>query len=114
MRLCYQQKITGIEKFVGEMAAAGRERQKQFLNYSLQFVRDCLVVQYGREEIVRLNNDEQKFVRNFAPYVNSANGYQFAEELNKAIYHIERNANPSILFMDLSLKIGQLLKMKLS
>ncbi len=114
MRLCYQQKIAGIEKFVGEMATAGRERQKQFLNYSLQFVRDCLVVQYGHEEIVRLNNEEQKFVRNFAPYVNSANGFQFAEELNKAIYHIERNANPSILFMDLSLKIGQLLKMKLA
>jgi DNA polymerase-3 subunit delta' len=112
MRLCYQRKIIDIEKFVNEMATSGREKQKHFLSYSLQFVRDCLVMQYGYEEIVRLNKEEQKFVRNFAPYVNAANGYQFSDEFNKAIYHIERNANPSILFMDLSLKISQLLKIK--
>ena len=34
------------------------------------------------------------------------------KELNTSIYHIERNANASILFMDLSLKMFKLLNRK--
>ena len=32
------------------------------------------------------------------------------DELNKAMYHIERNANPKLLFTDLSFTINKLLK----
>ena len=41
-----------------------------------------------------------------------ANCEAFVNELNKASFHIERNANPKILFMDLSLKANELLNMK--
>ena len=34
----------------------------------------------------------------------------FAEELNKAYFHIERNANPRILFLDLSFKLNRILQ----
>ncbi|MCX6234669.1 MAG: hypothetical protein NT175_08100 [Bacteroidetes bacterium] len=114
MRMCYQRKIADIEKFVEEIAGIGREKQKEFMVYTLKFVRECLVMQFGKSEMTRLNPLEQKFALNFAPYINAANADLFYDELNKAIFHIERNANPSILFMDLSLKISQLLKMKAS
>jgi DNA polymerase-3 subunit delta' len=112
MRMCYQRKVIDLEKFVSDIAGSGREKQKNFLTYALKFVRECLVMQYGPPGIARLTSEEEKFARNFAPFVNATNGFQFNDEFNSAIYHIERNANPTILFMDLSLKISHLLKMK--
>lgn len=35
----------------------------------------------------------------------------FAEELNKAYFHMERNANTKILFMDLAFKFNELLNL---
>ncbi len=35
-----------------------------------------------------------------------------ADELDKAYYHVERNANPRILFLDVSLQLVKILKFK--
>jgi DNA polymerase-3 subunit delta' len=112
MRLCYQVKIADLVKFIEEISKIGREKQKNFLNYGYRFIRECLLFHYGEKDLVQLSEDEFKFAQNFSPFVNPDNGGFFAEEFNKAMFHVERNANPSILFMDLSLKISKLLKMK--
>jgi len=112
MRLCYQLKIAELVKFAEEISKTGREPQKSFISYALRFVRECLMLQYGHSELIGLNPEEKKFAQNFAPYVNASNGDLFSEELNRSLYHIERNANPSILFLDLSLKVNKLLKLK--
>jgi len=55
---------------------------------------------------------EEKFVRNFAPFIHESNGVEIFERLEKAIKNIERNANPKILFYELSLHMMRLLKVK--
>ena len=112
MRLCYQQKAAGLSEFIEALTVQGRERQKNFLQYALRFIRECLMLPYGDPELSRLSRAENDFARNFAPFIHPANGVLFADELNRAMFHIERNANPSLLFMDLSLTFGKLLKMK--
>jgi DNA polymerase-3 subunit delta' len=52
------------------------------------------------------------FMKKFSPYVNGANIVQFSEEFNLAIFHIERNANSSLVLLDLSLTVAKLLKIK--
>jgi len=111
MRLCYQVKIIEISKFVEKISKTGREPQKRFVKYAMRMIRECLLFQFGLESLVKLNSEEQKFISDFSPFVNVANADLFAEELNKAIYHIERNANPTILFFDLSIKVARLLKL---
>ena len=112
MRLCYQQKAAGLSAFIDDLTVQGRERQKTFLLYALRFIRECLMLPYADQALSRLTPAEKEFAVNFAPFIHKANGILFTEELNRALSHIERNANPSLLFMDLSLTFGKLLKMK--
>ncbi|HNS17120.1 MAG TPA: DNA polymerase III subunit delta [Bacteroidales bacterium] len=112
MRLCYQQKVAGLAEFTETIASQGRERQKSFLHYALRFIRECLLLPYTGQDSSRLHPEEKAFAVNFAPFIHQVNGVFITEELNRALFHIERNANPSFLFMDLSLNFGKLLKMK--
>jgi DNA polymerase-3 subunit delta' len=104
------QKVTAV---VDELAGIGRERQKQFLGYSLDLIRDSLLINYGDSSLVRLTGDELGFVQKFAPFIHHRNGEQFMNELNTAVLHIERNGSPKIIFMDLSFTMNELLNMPL-
>lgn len=97
--------------WIDEVADAGRERQKNFLNYALYIIRESLVLNYGDAGLVKLGASELDFVQKFSPFIHSSNTEQFIEELNKAHYHMERNANAKILFMDLAFKFNELLNL---
>ena len=97
--------------WIDEIAAGGRERQKNFLNYALHIMRESLVLNYAAVELLKLSNDEQDFVKKFSPFIHTANVERFIEELNLAHYHMERNANAKILFMDLAFKFNELLNL---
>ncbi len=101
--------VEGLNTLVGTLAKIGREKQKNFLNYALKIARYCVLINFNQSELVRLSADESKFIANFYKFINSQNIEAVSDELNKAIFHIERNANPNILFMDLSLKMHKLL-----
>jgi len=95
------------------IAATGREVQKSFLNYCLQFFRQALLKNYGADELVFLETSTVKFdLDKFAPFVHSGNILEINKELNEAIYHIERNANAKIVLLDLSIKLTRLLHQK--
>jgi DNA polymerase-3 subunit delta' len=49
-------------------------------------------------------------VQGFSKFVTIRNADQLTEELNTAHYHIERNANPRMVFVDASLRMGQQLR----
>ena len=110
MRFCYAGKVTDLIGFSGEIAKAGRERQKSFLIYALGTIGLCAAANYGRPLPVNNNPDENKFIRDFSPFIHNDNLFKFNTLLNEAIFHIERNAYPSILFLDLSLKFVRLFK----
>ncbi len=116
MRLCFNGKVNEIVDFIAGFSKHSREKQKDFLNYVLRLIRESMLINNGLEETVRINKDEAGFIygagtKRFYPYVNSRNSALIAKELNDAIYHIERNANANVLFLDLSLKLGTYLKM---
>lgn len=95
------------------IAKSGRETQKRFLNYCLQFFRQALLLNYNADELVFLEPASPSFkLENFAPYIHSGNILEINKELNDAIYHIERNGNPKIILLDLSIKLTRLLHTK--
>jgi DNA polymerase-3 subunit delta' len=98
-----------IYAWIDEVNEAGRERQKNFLNYALHIMRESLVMNYADASLIKLGEEEQGFVKKFSPFIHANNVERFMEELNKAHYHMERNANPKILFMDLAFKFNELL-----
>lgn len=110
MRLCYKPGYAEIIALVGEFAKLGRERQKSFLHYCLRMTRICFQTNLGNHSLVKLEGDAETFSKNFSRFIHQNNVAGFADEFQKAIVHIERNANPSILFLDLSFMCVQLLK----
>ena len=97
--------------WIDENSKIGREQQKQFLQYGLEIFRDCLMFNFGSPDLLRHSGDEKEFIVKFSRFVNQRNYEKLLEEFNSAFYHIERNANPKILFMDLILKTNEYLNM---
>lgn len=96
--------------FVDSISSIGREKQKSFLENALRLVREFLVFNMNQDKLIYLAKEELEWAKKFAPFINNKNVSKVAEELNLAFYHIERNGNPRIVFFDLILKLGQLLK----
>lgn len=118
MRLCFSAlKVKDIDKLVQwseELAKEGREAQKTFLLFASNVMRDALLKNYGVDQMMKMNVDDQGFtMEKFAPFIHADNCVEIIEELNVAQLHIERNANPKILFLDTSFKIARLLHKKL-
>lgn len=110
MRLCFKNDWQNILIWVDGVSKLGREKQKTFLQYGLKAFRMCLVKNYRADELLRLEGEEMKFVDGLAPYVNHQNTLQMVDAFNTALAHIERNANPKILFTDLSFTLVRLFR----
>lgn len=111
MRFCFQNKPAETLEFTNKMAKLPRETQKSFLSYSIRMVRESMLKNFGKEDLVKISSKEAEFVAKFHPFINAKNSLQIVEEFEKSIYHIERNANAGLLFFDLSIKMGKYLKM---
>ena len=111
MRLCFQpmKQFNKLLPWVDNIAKSGRERQKQFLLGSIQTIRECIMANMGPSEIVRLDEHQQQTLKDFKPFIHEQNMYAFINELNDACFHVERNANPKILFLDLSFRLNNAL-----
>ncbi len=96
-----------------QVAALGRETQKQFLEFCIEIFRQALLLNYATPSLVYLEPKVEKFhLSNFAPFVNGANIQDIFKELSDAIYHIERNGNPKIILTDLSIQLTRLIHKK--
>lgn len=98
-----------------ELAKTNRETQKKFLGYCLDVFRQALLLNYQAQELVFMDFETEDFkLEKFAPFVHGNNIIGICDELQDAIYHIERNANAKIVLTDLSIKLTRLLHQKAS
>jgi len=96
-----------------EVAKTGREVQKQFLNYCLNVMRQALLLNYKAPDLVHTRIHVEGFDLNkFAPFVHENNILEIVKELEKAIFHVERNGNSKLIFTDLSIKLTRLLHVR--
>ena len=94
------------------IAKTGRETQKRFLAYCLQFFRQSLLLNYKSNQLVFMETKTGFDLSKFAPFVHAGNILAIEKELNDAIYHIERNGNAKIILLDLSMKLTRFLHQK--
>ena len=113
LRLCFSNKGLEVLAFVDQMAKMGRENQKNFLRYGTSFLRECCLLRSGAEKIVKLPEQEMETAKKMSAVMNISQAQTIINELEKAHYHIERNANPKILFLDVSLQIIKVLNLKI-
>jgi DNA polymerase-3 subunit delta' len=112
LRLCFGNKGSEVMDFVEQTAKMGRENQKNFLRYGISFIRECCLLMAGASNLVHLPPNELETAQKMTNVMNTAMAEAISTELEKAHYHVERNANPKILFLDVSLQIIKILNFK--
>ena len=104
MRICYAFDMQKALDFSEQFAKRGREIQKGFFAYALELLHSFVQYHTGGIETVKVCEEEKTFIVKFSPFITLRNVTLFAETFEKAISHIERNANQTILFMDISIQ----------
>ena len=109
MRLCYKKDVPGIIDWVDSIHGLKRERQKRFLEYSLNFFRQCMLEKHLGADHALLFGKEKAFAGKFGRFVHSGNVVELMELFDREHYHIERNANAKLVMLDLSFSVIRLL-----
>ncbi len=98
-------------KWVDDMSKMGREPQKQFLKYF-----NHLIEQSIHLKVMGSDLPMDPSLKDFALRINKIAGVgqmeAILQELDKATYYIERNANPKMLFMALGIKFYHIIQNK--
>ena len=110
MRSCYAQDTVATVDLADAFAKPGREGMKRFLRYALHMVRQCIVGNYGAHTLVRLTDQERAFAQKFAPFIHHGNVLEMQELLETAHRDISGNVNGKLVFMDLSARMNNLLR----
>lgn len=96
-----------------EVAKTGRETQKKFLQYCLAIMRQAMLINFNVKELAFMQIHVDGFnLEKFAPFIHENNIIPIVEEIERAMYHIERNGNSKIILTDLSIKLTRLLHKK--
>ena len=101
MRVCYAKKVIDMLNWAEETANIGKEKQKTFLKYALYMFRQSILKNYTQDQLTKTSKEEDEFLSKFSKFITGGNIHKFMENFNDAHYHIDRNANPKILFTEL-------------
>lgn len=112
MRFAWKRDVVSLVGWSEEMAATGREAQKNFISFSLRILRENLMLTLGQKEnrLVFLTGEEEGFSGKFHPFITRENVYPLYEEFNLGYSHIEANGNAKIIFLDLALKVTRFIR----
>lgn len=99
-------------KWVDEISKIGREKQKQFIAYLIHLL--SISIRISNNEIPHdIAENEIDFSQRLLKLADTPQIQSMVEEMDKSIYYIERNANPKMLFMALSIKFYHIIKDKM-
>jgi DNA polymerase-3 subunit delta' len=103
-------------KWIEEISKTGREKQKQFLIYFIHLLETAInlrIIDTKNEDKEQLETDN---LTDFALRINKLCSIEqqeaIANELDQAIYYIERNANAKMLFHALTIKLYHIISNK--
>ena len=99
-------------KFTEEAAKLGREKQKQFLRYFNHLLQMSIRIKVLGAYQVKMGDQEKDFAIRLNKIASVSQQQAIIEELDKASYYIERNANAKMLFQALTLKLYHIIQNK--
>lgn len=92
-------------KWIDTISPLGREKQKQFLKYFNHLLQQAIRIQIVPGLLNQLPEAERDFAVKLNKFAALHQQQAIIEELDKAAYYIERNANAKMLFHALTIKL---------
>ncbi|MDF0720722.1 DNA polymerase III subunit delta' [Kaistella sp. PBT33-4] len=100
--------LKNIILWARSIAGWNREKQKNFLEYCAEMFRMAMIQNYGAQELVHKKIESGSFNwDSFSKFIHGANIESIITEINEADYHLQRNANPRIVWTDLGIKLSR-------
>lgn len=103
MRNCFAHNFIELSSDAEKFASLAKSAQKTLLLYGLEILRESLVAGQEEDKLLRMTGDEKIFVKKFSKTLNTNLIDLLARQLSESHYHLERNANAKIVFMNLSI-----------
>lgn len=107
---CYKGNIPGLVSRSEAFQKIGREGQKAYLRLCLSILRESIAAYTEEDSLVNVPENQKEFVRKLS----KTNGWEklaaVAEQIDKSYYHLERNLNPKIVFLDTSMLIASIFR----
>lgn len=108
LNMISKKNLAGQVKWIDDMSKQGRERQKQFLKYFTHLLEQAVrlsVIDPNDAGTFAIADNEKDFALRLNKLCNINQQEAIVQELDKASYYIERNANGKMLFHALSIKL---------
>ena len=100
-------------KWIDDTAKIGREKQKQFLKYFIHLLEQAIRLRaMGTNNEQRTLNNDHDFAIRLNKICSIGQQEAIINELDKASYYIERNANAKMLFHALSIRLYHIISNK--
>ena len=112
MRLSFSNRHLELFDWADQIASAGREAQKNFLEYALGLIRESYMLTAGMENVSHLWGAEREFCLKFAPYVANHNVEALVAEMERALRDISQNGNARMVFTHFALATSKLIALR--
>ena len=112
MTVALRKNYAGQAKWVEEVSKLGRERQKQFLKYCNHLLGQSIRALVLPESLNEYPEQEKDFIGRLNSVAGVPEQEALLTELDNAVYYIERNANPKMLFHALTIKLYHIINDK--
>jgi DNA polymerase-3 subunit delta' len=100
-------------KWIDDTAKIGREKQKQFLKYFIHLLEQAIRLRaMGMNNTQQIINNDHDFAIRLNKICSIGQQEAIINELDKASYYIERNANAKMLFHALSIRLYHIISNK--
>ena len=99
-------------KFSEDISKLGREKQKQFLRYFNHLIGQSIRIKVLGANAFAIAESEREFAQRLNKIASVSQQQAIIEELDKASYYIERNANGKMLFQALTIKMYHIIQNK--
>lgn len=101
-------------KFSEDISKLGREKQKQFLRYFNHLIGQSIRIKVLGANAFAIAESEREFAQRLNKIASVSQQQAIIEELDKAAYYIERNANGKMLFQALTIKMYHIIQNKVT
>jgi DNA polymerase-3 subunit delta' len=98
MRMCFKRDFGAMVLMAEDFHKMNKIDQKNLLQYGISTMREALITNLEVHEVVKVTGEEKAFVENFGKVLDADKVIDVSEQLNEALYHLERNASPKITF----------------
>ena len=107
MRNCYSENYVDLQKDIDWFNLSTKIKKRAFLTYTMKLMREALISKID-SNLLKIIDSEKAFISKFQKTLDSDSLERIIMEIDNAIRDLDRNANPKILFLDLSLEISNL------